>query len=282
MQAMSSNNSEFTRKESKYVILENSFEEITELVNDHIPISIFKGNAPISFIETTYLDTRDHLLFHEYLQSRPFRFKIRMRRYGDSGGFEDQYHVELKVKYSGVSIKRRFILPAAYLKDFLKCKDLKKEIKEANKGLSGTQKSYKIISKLISLNNLQPVLRTRYERIAFQKKTGRIRVTVDRNIVHEKINGATKLDNLDAIILESKIMGTTPKWHKKLVNRLSLLQQQRFSKYATGMNSMYYPSRGKYNFSAEGIEQTEMPESIRQSFELLCSRLKLEPGAMEN
>lgn len=264
----------FKRKERKYLVLENNFAEITSIISEHIPISIFNGEDSISIIETTYLDTKDHLLFREYLNKRPFRFKIRLRRYGNSNGFEPIYMVELKMKYEGISSKRRFSLPSHLLKDFLKGKNIKDEIKKANKGVSGVQKSYKLINELMKLNGLCPVMRSRYERIAFQKKSKRIRLTLDRNIVHEKLNGAPKFENLDAIILESKVMGKTPKWQKKLVNKLSLLRQNRFSKYATGMNSLYYPTRGKYNFTDEGFVTTEIAECINKSFELINSKLK--------
>lgn len=278
---MSLNNLTFTRKERKYLVLENSFEEITELLNGHIPISIFSGDEPISKIETTYLDTSEHLLFNEYLQRRPFRFKIRLRRYGCQNCFADHYMVELKAKYEGISSKKRFILPAENLKDFLNGNKLKSEIKKANKGLKGAQKSYKLIAELVKVNNFKPVLRTSYDRVAFQKKSKKIRLTIDRNIVHEKINGVTKFENLDATILESKVMGKTPKWHKNMVNKLSLLRQPRFSKYATGMNSLYYPSRGKYNFTQDGVTLTEMPDSINQAFKLINSYLKLDPTQLE-
>jgi len=269
---MSKNDLNFRRKERKYIILEHSFDEIKEELNDHIPVYIFKGENPYYQIETTYLDTKDHLLFHEYLNKRKFRYKIRLRRYNKS----EDYLVELKVKHLGISNKKRFILPAELLADFLAGKNIKKEIRKANDGLVGAQKTYKIISKLIDLNGFVPVLRSSYQRVAFQKKSKKVRITVDRNITHEKLLGKYQTTTLDAVVLESKIMGKTPKWHKVMVNKLSLLRQKRFSKFATGINSNYYPARGKYNFEVDEKTKKETPQKVQDSFELIKKYLKLE------
>ncbi len=83
--------------------MEHTFEEIKEELSEHIPVHIFEGKNPY-LIETTYLDTKEHLLFYEYLNRRKFRFKIRLRRYND----DDNYLVELKVKHNGISRKKRF------------------------------------------------------------------------------------------------------------------------------------------------------------------------------
>ncbi len=268
---MSKSDLNFKRKERKYLILEHTFEEIKKELSEHIPVHIFEGKNPY-LIETTYLDTKDHLLFHEYLNRRKFRFKIRLRKYNDA----DNYLVELKVKHNGISRKKRFILPAELLSDFLKGKNIKAKVKAANQGLAGALKTYKLISTLITLNEFVPVLRSSYERVSFQKKSKRVRLTVDRKITHEKLLGKPKITTLDAVVLESKVMGKTPKWHKKMVNKLSLLRQKRFSKFSTGINSIYYPARGKYNFEIDEKMKTEIPQKILDSFELMKKYLKLD------
>jgi SPX domain protein involved in polyphosphate accumulation len=273
---MTDNNLTFRRKERKFLVVEHSFDELVEALSDHIPVNIYHGNSPCCRIQTIYLDTVDHALYHEYLLRREFRFKIRLRRYGYDGEFQEYYLVEIKAKNNGISNKKRFILPGECLQDFLSGADIKKQIKAANKGLKGAQKTYKLVRKLIALNSLVPVMETSYDRVAFQKKSRRVRITIDRNITHKKLLGNAKNEHLDAVILESKIMGKTPKWHKKLVNRLSLLRQDRFSKYATGINALYFPARGKYNFTDENIGACEMPEVIQQSYELMKDYLKLE------
>lgn len=267
----------FKRKERKYIILEHTFDEIIEQIQEHIPIFYFENKPGLMNIQTTYLDTDDFLLFNEYLNRRNFRFKIRMRRYGFDEKYDQQYLVELKIKHNAISSKKRFKLPAQYFEAFINNEDLRAEIKEANKGLIGAQKTYRLIHKLIHMNNFVPILQTSYNRIAFQKKSKRVRVTVDNGIIHKKLIGKPKTETLDAIVLESKIMGKSPKWHKKMVNQLSLLKQQRFSKFVTGMNSLYFPERGKYNFyNDDEATSSEIPQKIIDSFEMLRSALKLD------
>lgn len=273
---MSKNDLVFMRKEKKFLILEHSFDEIIEELSEHIPVQIFKGVSNVSGIETTYLDTKDFLLFNEYLLRRTFRFKIRLRRYKIDGVFEDNYLVELKVKNEKISSKRRFILPSVLLESFLAGVDLKPQLKEANKGYSGAIKTYKIISRLIELNGFVPVLRSSYQRIAFQKKTKRLRVTIDHQVKHEKLLGKPATATLDAIILESKISGKSPKWFKKMVNQLSLLRQDRFSKFSTGINSLYFPERGKYNFYGDTNCQDEIPPRILESMDLIKKVIKID------
>ena len=270
------NDLSFKRKERKFLIVEHSFDEIREALINHIPVHTFNEDHLCVIIQTTYLDTKDFLLFKEYLNSRKFRFKIRFRKYGYDGKFADHYLAELKVKHNSISIKKRFILPENLLEKLLKGEDIKEEIKKANEGLKGTEKTYKLISKLIRINDLIPVLQTSYERIAFQKKSKKLRITIDRNIAHKKLLGKPKTETLDAIVFESKIMNKSPKWYKKMVKRLSLLRQQRFSKFASGINALYFPDRGKYNFlDDEGLAKSDIPEIIKESFELLKKALKL-------
>ncbi len=267
----------FKRKERKYIILEHTFEEIIEQIKEHIPVYLYEDKPGILNIQTTYLDSKDFLHFSEYLNRRNFRFKIRLRRYGFNAQYDPEYLVELKIKHQSISTKKRFILPAEHFSAFLKNEDLRTVIKEANQGLTGAQKTYRIIHNLIKINQFVPVLQTSYNRIAFQKSSKRVRVTVDNSISHKKMLGKPRIETLDAVVLESKIMGKSPKWHKKMVNQLSLLKQDRFSKFATGINSLYFPDRGKYNFyDDDQFKQPEIPERILTSFEVLKAALKLD------
>ena len=264
------------RKERKYIVLEHSFDEIISEIEKHIPVYSFLDEPPLTDIETTYMDTPDFMLFHEYLNQRFFRFKIRLRRYGHEGVFKPEYLAELKIKQSAISSKKRFILPYESYSAFLQGENLLPQIKTANYGKIGAQKTYKLIRELIRLNGLVPVLRTSYERISFQKNSKRVRITVDHKITHTGLLGREKKETLDAVILESKIMGKSPKWQKKLVNMLSLMRQVRLSKFITGLNSIYFPYRGKYNFLSDNKSvRTDIPDKILQSLELLNKAFKL-------
>ncbi len=271
---MSKNCLSLERKERKYIVLEHSFEEIVEEINGHIPVYSFDGENEITQIETIYLDTKDFLLYREYLLKRDFRFKIRIRRYGRNGEFETNYVVELKVKHKSRSIKKRFLLPHEALDDFIKGEDIFPIIKQANICLNGTQKTYKLVRSLMELNQFIPVLKTAYNRVSFQKKSKKNRITVDKEITHYKLKGNLQIQTLDALVIESKIAGKTPKWLKQMIDSLSLLRQQRFSKYITGVNALYFPKRGKYNFTGSN-EELEIPEQVVKSLEIIKKALNL-------
>lgn len=278
---MENNNLSFMRKERKYLILEHSFDEIVEEIQEHIPVYHYEDKPALLEIETTYLDTPDLLLFNEFLNRRKFRYKVRLRRYGYEGVVIPKYLVEIKVSHESISTKKRFILPAEHYEAFLKNENLLTVIKETNQGFTGAQKTYRLVSRLMQINGFVPVLETKYKRIAFQKKSKRVRITVDNGITHKKLLGKPKTETLDAMVLESKIMGKTPMWHKRMVNQLSLLKQQRFSKYATGINSLYFPERGKYNFyKDDDLPAGEIPEPIKASFEVIKTALKLQDSAL--
>ncbi|HHE37200.1 MAG TPA: VTC domain-containing protein, partial [Candidatus Cloacimonetes bacterium] len=138
-------NLEFKRKERKYLIIEHSFEEIKQALEKYMPVHIFNGNNPVSHIQTTYFDSKDFLLFKEYINRRKFRFKIRIRRYCREENCNDDNLVELKIKHNSVSYKKRFHLPIDLLEPFLKGEDITNEIRHKNKFLSREQKTYKII-----------------------------------------------------------------------------------------------------------------------------------------
>lgn len=259
------------RKEKKYLILEYPFEQIKDVLQKHIPVHIYKGSDCKFGIETTYLDTSDFMLYNEYLSKRDFRFKVRLRRYKNDGLFDDNYFVELKVKANKISSKRRFILPAELLNSFLKGKDISSKIKNINLKLPEALNAYYIITQLVNMYHLIPVLRSSYLRMAFQSPDDNIRVTVDHKVVHEKLIGEYDHATLDAVILESKVIGKTPKWQKKMLNQLSPIRQNRFSKFATGINSLYFPERGKYNFYADEDIITPVPEMIISSKSLINS-----------
>ncbi|MBC8384000.1 MAG: polyphosphate polymerase domain-containing protein [Candidatus Cloacimonetes bacterium] len=270
-------NLEFKRKEKKYLIIEHSFEEIKQALEKNIPVYIFNGDKPVSYIQTTYFDSKDFVLFKEYLNRRKFRFKIRLRSYCQENNCNDDNLLELKVKHDSISYKKRIHLPLEFVEDFLAGEDLTARIKKNDQSNKDLHNTYRIIKKLIDLNNLVPIFQTSYERVAFQKRTDRVRITVDRNIKHLKLLGQSKQNKLDALVLESKIKGKNPGWNKKMVNRLSLIPQRRFSKFATGMNSIYFPGRGKYNFETDGKTIVEeVPKNIDESLGILTKAFKIE------
>ncbi len=260
----------FKRVENKFVVLEYSFDDIQKTLVKFIPLDIFKENAPYTNIKTIYMDDDKFTIFQEYLSRRKFRFKIRFRNYGYNGLFnEDDFWAELKIKYSSVCYKKRFLFPRNLITPFIEGEDIFAEIKELNENIKGLKKTYKLMTKLIKINSLKPILITTYERAAFQNNQKNIRITIDKNIAHRPYPEPSKQKTLNAIVFESKLKKDAPNWYQNLENKLSLLPQKRFSKYATGINSVYFPARGIYNFYTNFAENRIVPEKIEKSLILL-------------
>jgi len=267
---MSKKTTAFQRVENKFVVLEYSFNEILKTLVRYIPMDIFDENAPYTNIKTIYMEDEKYTIFQEYLSRRRFRFKIRFRNYGYNGTFkEDDFWAELKVKYRSVCYKKRFLFPRNLITPFVEGEDIFDEIKELNENTKGLKKIYKLMTKLIKYNNLKPMMITTYERAAFQNKQKNIRITVDKNIAHRPYPEPSKQKTLNAIVFESKLKKDAPSWYQNLENKLSLLPQKRFSKYATGINSVYFPARGIYNFYTNYAETRIVPKNIEKSLILL-------------
>ena len=266
----------FRRSEKKFIVLEHSFEEIIEELEKHIPFDSFHSEIPILQIETIYMEDSNFTIFREYLSRRKFRFKIRFRRYGRNGVFnENELWAEMKIKQKSISYKKRFKLTTELFTPFISGEDIFEKVSQLNKGFKDLKKIFILAQELIKSNDLKPTLITSYERVAFQSKNKNIRITVDKNITHKSYHKQSKERKLKAIVLESKISGKVPKWYKAEENKLALLPQRRFSKYATGINSIFFPDRGMYNFYTNFAETKIMGEQIYNSLKLIEQSLNL-------
>ena len=271
---MSKKTREFRRMESKFLVLENSFEEIRNTLKKHIPQDIFDKTSPYTNIKTIYFDDDKFSIFQEYLSRRKFRFKVRFRNYGHNDVFKkEDFWAELKVKFRGVCFKKRFLFPYELINDFADGKDIFYEISEINSDTRGLKKIYKLMAKLIKINNMKPQLITTYERAAFQNKEKNVRITVDKNITHRSFKNPEEKKSLSPVVFESKIGENCPQWYKELENTLSLLPQKRFSKYATGINTTYFPLRGIYNFYTNFAETRVVSEKIEKSLILIKDKM---------
>ena len=266
----------FCRSEKKFIVLEHTFDEILEELEKHIPINSFHAEYPLSLIETIYLENSNFTIFKEYLSRRKFRFKIRFRRYVHYGKLDENIlWTELKIKQKSISYKKRFKLTKDLFIPFISGENIFEKVSILNKDVRNLKKIYNLAQELIKENNLEPTLITSYERIAFQSKNNNIRITVDRNISHRSYQNPSIHKKLKIIVLELKINGKVPKWYKAEENKLALLPQNRFSKYATGINSIYFPARGLYNFYTNFSETKIMGENINKSLKLIEQTLKL-------
>lgn len=81
------------RTDSKYILKSSQFPYILDLLKDtHKVLEI--NHSRIQRYETIYFDTPGHKCYHDHHNKRSNRFKIRSRRYADSG----LTYLEIKIK----------------------------------------------------------------------------------------------------------------------------------------------------------------------------------------
>jgi hypothetical protein len=131
--------------------------------------------------ENIYFDTPDLKSYFDHHNGRPSRYKIRFRRYNDSG----ECFLEVKRKDNrGVTNKER--LP----------------VKELSRVLSAEQQEFLADKARDFPQNLQPSLSTFFNRITLVSKSHRERVTLDVMIQFKNENREKNLD--EVVIAEVK------------------------------------------------------------------------------
>lgn len=201
------------RTDTKYVMSKNQLLEIlNEITEDYFILEI-EGNRLNSY-KTLYFDTKDKLFYLNHHNGKPNRYKVRMRKYVDSG----LCFLEVKHKSKGRTNKKR------------------KKINDFNLELSS--KKSELISKIFKKEmKLEPSLWNSFTRITLVNKTEKERLTLDLSLNFESMNGEVlNVDHL--VIAEVK---------QENINRNSIFVQKAkkmrirsssMSKYCIGMALM--------------------------------------------
>lgn len=244
----------FERIEDKFLVPTSVRNALLAEIRAWMPASPFSGKQ-FTRVESIYFDSPSLSSFTDHFEIDRERFKLRTRRYGNDGEFDDErtYHLELKTKASdGISRKMRFKIHEA---DFLALSEGRTI--HANGRIASMNPDIEIdalarrvgrINQLVKRFALRPILRVGYDRVAYETKDAR--VTVDDHIKYEKIGatpigrivgktfaagvGAKAMRNLfdsgDYSLLEVKYSEKFPEWLSKILVGLGLTQRS-FSKY---------------------------------------------------
>jgi hypothetical protein len=224
---MSKNQFTFKRYEMKYLLDEEKYNRLRQLLQDKMKLDEY-GQTTICNI---YFDTPDYQLIRTSLEKPVYKEKLRLRSYGTPQD-NDTVFVELKKKYRGVVYKRRekmdLITAEHYLYDGIP-----------------TGKSTQIINEidwfLKVYKNLQPAMYISYARIAmFGIEDPNLRITFDSNILWREeelhlgcgIWGNSILQE-NQKLMEIKIPGTMPLWLAHILAQLEIYPAS-FSKYGRG------------------------------------------------
>lgn len=79
----------FTRIEEKFFLPQNLRESFLALVENHLPASYPHETTRYTLIESIYFDSHDLRSFTDHFDQLPYRFKMRSRRYGPNGEWEN-------------------------------------------------------------------------------------------------------------------------------------------------------------------------------------------------
>lgn len=103
---MQQHNMIFRRNEKKYLLTEQQYQELRELVSPYLEEDEY-GHSTIC---TIYYDTADYELIRASIEKPIYKEKLRLRSYGVPT--EDTIvFIEIKKKYNGIVYKRRIGLP---------------------------------------------------------------------------------------------------------------------------------------------------------------------------
>jgi len=185
--------------------------------DDHVILEI-DGRRRFPY-ETVYFDTRDLRSFREHAAGATPRFKARTRHYVAAG--ECVFEVKIKTTEGKTDKHQREHEAAADELDAAALEHVSSTLQDAGiKPPSG----------------LEPVLRTRFERVTLAHRRGSARVTIDFDVTLERLRGASVTIRDGLVLVESKSEdGDAPA--DRLLRRLGA-REVSLSKYRTGIDAL--------------------------------------------
>ncbi|KAJ3118369.1 vacuolar transporter chaperone [Phlyctochytrium bullatum] len=188
--------SNFVRKTAKYWVHPDNVTEVKCIILKYLPVLVVNGkggNEPSPAVSSVYLDNDSFDLYTSRLERKDGGETIRLRWYGNMD--QTEIFVERKTHrdelVSETSVKSRFSLKEKYVNDFLKgdftVDRLVSKIRDRNvrsdKEISDLELLATQIQQRIKEKELKPVIRTFYNRTAFQLPgDSRVRISLDTDL----------------------------------------------------------------------------------------------------
>lgn len=209
------------RLDRKYVVPVATLERlVTELQGRDDWSALEIDGRRLFGYESVYFDTPDLATYRAHLQRRRRRYKVRVRRYVDSG------HCMLEVKRKGVrglTVKER------------QPHDVFRQSELGEPGRRFVADAFGEDLRRLPVADLEPVVTTSNQRATIASLEGRARLTVDTDLVCGWDDRHVAL-RPDYVVLESKVEG-----HGSTVDRLLRSMGERpvvISKYCLGVASL--------------------------------------------
>lgn len=222
-----------TRMDRKYLLPVGVFESLLSELASSFRVLEIDGMRTFGY-RSIYFDTPELTFFHQHLQRRRHRYKVRTRVYLDSG----VTMLEVKSKgHRGLTIKDRTPHP------LVDCERLGQGENFVATSIGGTS----------LVHSLRPVLETRYRRSTLLHEASGSRVTCDAGLVCA-VNGRERGGRADEVLVETKSLtgaGPADRWL-----RASGIRPHTVSKYCVGI-SLLYP----------GVASNPWRRTLRRHFE---------------
>ena len=211
----------FERKEIKYMLNKNQYEEFIKIVKDKMILDKFGTST----IQSLYFDTIDDKLVKRSIEKPIYKEKLRLRSYNLSN-MDDEVFLEIKKKFKGIVYKRRIGI-------------LQKDV---NKFLNGEINLSGQIGKELNYfrdyyKTLEPRMLLIYDREPYVN--GDLRLTFDHNIRYRcfdfdfsKGYYGNNITDEDLILMEVKVKDSYPFWMLEAFEKLNI-KKISFSKYST-------------------------------------------------
>ncbi|CAG8539334.1 14189_t:CDS:2 [Ambispora leptoticha] len=189
------------RQNHKFWVHPNNIMEVKTTILRHLPVLIYKAASEPS-VSTIYFDNQNFELYQDKVDRKGGEQIIRIRWYGNRETTNEAF-VERKIHQQGEEeIKDRFAIKEKYIVPFLKGEySMQKTINKMKEAPVKKEEDIKQFEKLVSdiqstilEKNLKPVLRTNYNRMAFQiPGDSRCRISLDTDFV------SIREDNFDGV-----------------------------------------------------------------------------------
>lgn len=200
------------RVEDKYFVEKKHMSKMMSELADRYVLGDIDTDTRLSRNRTIYLDSADLLFFHECIDKKLPRMKVRIRQYSpDDKGWEKVAYAEFKVKEEdGMTKKIRVRISSDFIDALSNGSkiEMSEDLININKDISRELLAARVksINKNISKHDLKKKIEVQYVRRAFSGKN--IRITIDEDLEF--------LDATDIKSATKKSIENDPAWAKFL------------------------------------------------------------------
>lgn len=215
-------NEVFKRKEKKYLLTKQQFENLLKEISPNIKKNKFYKTD----VWSIYYDTDKDQLIRRSIEKPFYKEKLRIRSYGDVEN--DKVFIELKKKFDGIVYKRR--TTTSYVNALNNIATAKCDDKQIGEEIKYFIEYYK---------GLKPSFCIGTRRYSFESKENKqLRLTFDTNSVYRRkffYLGPSEEDDkklTDKVIMEIKSDSSLPLWLTNAMDKLKIYPSS-FSKVGT-------------------------------------------------